>query len=302
VRVELSPLGKPKGGDPTCSAHTRWDGKQCAWLDPASPTSCPPGTVYAQQACIPASGTCPAGFHMEAGQGCVPSGAPAAPCERGYHHEGAGCAPDAAAPGAMVRVPGATFTMGSERVSSASPVHYVTVKTFDIDIAEVTVAEYKACVDTGKCLPPLASSGCNWGQSGREKHPINCISWPQASTYCAWAGKRLPGEAEWEFAAVGQTGWEYPWGNEQADDKHRCNASISCPVGSFPAGKSRFGLLDMTGNVREWMADAWCGYGPDAKCDTARRVIRNGFPAAQRDPADPAQQNVGIGFRCAKDP
>jgi hypothetical protein len=308
IRIELLPLGHARENQPGCSEKTQWDGKQCIRVE-ASPSTCGPGTVFAQGACIPDSSTCPAGWRMETGRGCVNDAAAAVgKCPPGSHHEGVGCAPDAAAPGSMVRVQGATFMMGSDRAGSeAHPPHYVTVATFDLDVTEVTVGAFKACVDVGKCLPPLATSNCNWGKDGRERHPINCVNWEQAKTYCEWAKKRLPAEAEWEFAAVGQTGWRYPWGNEEPDEHRHCDmrSGTTCAVGSFPAGKGRFGALDMSDNLKEWMADAWCTYGrPNnpPECDAKRRVVRNGHPAAARHAEYPNEQDWNQGFRCAKTP
>ncbi|MBI5244538.1 MAG: SUMF1/EgtB/PvdO family nonheme iron enzyme [Elusimicrobia bacterium] len=82
---------------------------------------------------------------------------------------------------------------------------------------EVTVAQYKACVDTGACAAPDTGGSCNWGVSGRESHPVNCVDWNQAKAFSEWADGRLPSEAEWEYAArsAGKDR-KYPWGDEQA--------------------------------------------------------------------------------------
>ena len=155
---------------------------------------------------------------------------------------------------------------------------------------------YRACVTAGKCTPPQSSLAtlfvskvdgefCNWEIKGREDHPINCVDWSQANAFCAAAGKRLPTEAELELAARGATMQTHPWG-EEAPDSTRINGCgdecanwfhqdrhwgwnstypgsdgyvTTAPVGSFPAGASPFGALDMVGNVAEWTAD-W--YGP----------------------------------------
>src|SRR5262249_33048753 len=133
--------------------------------------------------------------------------------------------------------PKGTFFMGcNERVDTEcdddeKPGRRVNVGAFQIDKTEVTVEQYGKCVKAGACnskgltMPywgrdeeparehPEGAKECNWGKTGRERHPINCVDWEQARTYCAWAGKRLPMEAEWEKAARGTDGRKYSWGN-----------------------------------------------------------------------------------------
>ena len=167
----------------------------------------------------------------------------------------------------MVSVPAGEFTMGcqdgvdSECEEDEKPQRQINVAAFQIDKTEVTVEAYRQCVDAKRCtLPDTKRGSYNWGVSGREKHPINCVDWNQAEAFCAWAGKRLPTSAEWEKAARGTDGRVYPWG--EAWDITRANVYESydgykdtAPVGSFPAGASPYGALDMAGNVWEWTAD-----------------------------------------------
>jgi formylglycine-generating enzyme required for sulfatase activity len=139
----------------------------------------------------------------------------------------------------------------------------------------VTVAAYRLCVRASACAPPIKHEGCNWEQRGRDDHPINCVDWAQANAYCAWMGKRLPTEEEWEYAARGREGRRYPWGDE-APGPTRVNVcdkecrrmaergrgqlppimfeasdgwGSTAPVGSYPAGNSPFGVADMAGNI-----------------------------------------------------
>jgi len=122
---------------------------------------------------------------------------------------------------------GGTFWMGSpagEGDMREQPAHQVTVSGFCIDQTEVTVEAYGRCVRGGPCRPaptPYEYSNlamfvefCNAGRSGRDSHPVNCVDWNQANTYCKWSGGRLPTEAEWEYAARGTDGRRYPWGSE----------------------------------------------------------------------------------------
>ncbi len=181
---------------------------------------------------------------------------------------------------------------------------------------------------------------------GRAQHPINCVTWAMADVYCRVNGGRLPSEAEWEFAARGKDGRTYPWGNQPPSAKHLNACGREClqwaraakvgdvtamypdddgwpntaPVGSFPQGRSTFGVLDLAGNVWEWVGD-W--YGPYTAGDgvTAeknprggtrgdKKVIRgggwNGAEASWERPSfrywkDPNHRNHGVGFRCAAD-
>jgi formylglycine-generating enzyme required for sulfatase activity len=199
-------------------------------------------------------------------------------------------------------VPAGTFHMGSPAgVGEADehPRHEVTLSAYCIDKTEVTVKAYAACVEANGCsAAPGTVKGepfyagdeerysrlCNG--DNRPDHPINCIDWYGATAYCTWAGKRLPTEAEWEYAARGTDGRIYPWGNE-APTARRLNAcgsecvtmakrelgedweplyiasdgwDTTAPVGMFLEGAGPFGTLDMAGNVWEWTADWYDKY------------------------------------------
>ncbi len=207
----------------------------------------------------------------------------------------------------MVPIPAGKFWMGcNERVDQEcrpnEPGRSVSVDAFSIDRTEVTVAEYRKCVQAGKCTPPDTGQQCNWAQTARDDHPINCVDWSQAKAYCEWAGKRLPTEAEWEKAARGTEGFKYPWGNEKFDSAHP-QANIGAtnwgtmPVGSYPVSKA-YSLQDMAGNVAEWVADN-VGFGRGLRggswqnfSDQARASLRNS--------SAPGYRNPNIGFRCAQ--
>ncbi|HEX9620713.1 MAG TPA: SUMF1/EgtB/PvdO family nonheme iron enzyme [Polyangiaceae bacterium] len=242
-------------------------------------------------------------------------------------------------PADMVLVPAATFTMGDDGEKAASPAHAVRIsKAFFIDRTEVTVARYQNCVKRAVCTPALLHGPdvteaeqqrfgemCNVRHSDRGDHPVNCVDQSQAATYCAFVDKRLPTEAEWELAARGNDGRQYPWGNAAP----RCDfaAAQGCgpvpkaragtrPVGSFLGGASPFGALDMAGNVYEWV---WDGYSTSAYAraqgtDPAERplgtvgVLRGGawdfaatrLKAAYRQSFRQATGHVSAGFRCVK--
>ncbi len=156
----------------------------------------------------------------------------------------------------MITISGGAFLMGSDDSSfeGARPVHEVQVAAFQMDKLEVTVRAYQACVRSGACSPPGSGGQCNWEVPGREDHPINCVSCAQAARFCSWLDRRLPTEQEWEYAARGKSGRTYPWGADEPDD-HTCSKSYqeTCPVGSYSRGATPEGVLDMAGNVREWV-------------------------------------------------
>ena len=205
-------------------------------------------------------------------------------------------------------------------VAFAQPVHTVTVSTFCMDVTEVTVSAYGACTATG-CTAPNTRTVCNWAVAGRGSHPINCVTWAQASAYCRSRGGDLPTDAQWEYAARGPDGRTYPWGNA-APTTQVCWSGTggrvgTCPVQSFPAGASAFGVFDLTGNVWEWTADWYAPYGAGAVTDPrgpATGELRTGRGGAWGE-ASPTRvrpafrstvastfANTDIGFRCAHAP
>ena len=140
------------------------------------------------------------------------------------------------------------------------PVHAVYLDAFWIDKYEVTNAQYKKCVDWGYCVAPQKNSSTRdsyYGNPQYESYPV-IVSWDQAKNFCTRAGKRLPTEAECEKAARGTGERIYPWGD--TFDKNLVNSlhrgfGDTMPVGSFPNGASPYGVMDMAGNVSEWVAD-----------------------------------------------
>ena len=238
---------------------------------------------------------------------------------------------DQTSPGNTVMVPSGSFTRGCTGCPGDTPKGTVTLsRGFRIDVTEVTVAAYKACVDVGSCtIPGVPELGrpCNWGRPNRDQHPVNCVSWQQATDYCAWRGQSLPTEAQWERAARGATDERrYPWGDTAPTCAHanvilvpfsRCAVETSS-VSQHPEGISPVGAEDMAGNVGEWTQD-W--YGPDyyslpasqvdptgpASSPLNTRVVRGGSFNSIQDLATvydrtrntgPAIQDPEIGFRC----
>jgi len=203
----------------------------------------------------------------------------------------------------------------------ASPFHDVTLAAFDIDSCEVTVAQYEACIEQGGCTERPTADACNSATLGRADHPANCVSWEQAAAYCAWAGGTLPTEAQWERAARGTGTRVFPWGNDEEQPCTRAVMGGDCasegtePVGTHPAGASPDRLMDMAGNVAEWVSD-WYDpqyYGSSPEADPTgpdsgnERVVRGGHfssPLAEirtlaRAADDPTHALPVFGFRCA---
>ena len=223
-------------------------------------------------------------------------------------------APAALPSDGVVHIPGGTFLIGSpngEGELDEHPQHQVSVAAFELDVTEVTVAAYSACVSAGQCSAAATDQeACNYGKSDKANHPINCVDWRQAATYCNAQGQRLPTEEEWEYAArAGHEGRTYSWGSAEPAFQ-LCWSGVSkregtCSVGSF--AKGAFGLADMTGNVWEWTSSAYSPYRRSPAKNT--RVYRDGgwrnarpsdFRAAARDPLAPSEHFPVLGFRCAR--
>ena len=220
------------------------------------------------------------------------------------------------APEGMVYVPAGAFTMGRDAGDDAErPPHPASVKAFYIDVNEVTNEEYSKFVKaTGHRAPSTWKNGAFALSDARK--PVVGVSWADANEYARWAGKRLPTEEEWEFAARGASGWLYPWGNDWSDgaaNAHGAQQSVA-EVGSFKSG-SPFGTNDMVGNAWEWTATdfkAYPGRGlPGTQATNDLKVIRGGCYQSTKDyatttyragwPARKAPTYDQTGFRCARD-
>jgi len=218
----------------------------------------------------------------------------------------------------VVRIPGGEFQMGSpegEGEPSEHPRHVVRIKGFLMDKTEVTWGQYKRFLSASGQPPPKSPA---WGMP--EAFPASSITWDEAHAFCAWAGGRLPSEAEWERAARGDDARQYPWGN--TFDAWRCNTRdggphAPTPVASYPDCVSPYGVLDLAGSFMEWCSD-WYGEAYDAKSPAedptgpetgTRRVSRGGdwmssalaVRVASRLGIDPAWPGPMLGFRCAQE-
>jgi formylglycine-generating enzyme required for sulfatase activity len=224
------------------------------------------------------------------------------------------------------------------------PQHRVTLSNYCIDMTEVTAGAYGLCVAKGECKAATepATAGreslCNGTREDRRGHPVNCVTWKQAKVYCEWAGKRLPSEAEWEYAARGSEGRTYPWGeappsarllNACGSECRRLGEKLglswdvmyadtdgwgaTAPVETFSGGKTPLNVFDLAGNVWEWTADLYARYdappNPNDPDEEADRVYRGGgfhtgdvswVRGAHRFGAAPGVRHPDLGFRCAR--
>jgi serine/threonine-protein kinase len=235
------------------------------------------------------------------------------------------------APEGMVYIPGGDFRIGRDSGDDYErPATPVTVKPFFIDLTEVTTEAYLKFIEAASYAPPPS-----WKEgkpaAGTEKLPVTDVSWEDSNAYAAWAGKRLPTEEEWEFAARGTDNRLYPWGmewqpglanvTEQSSEKRKLVA-----VGSLAQGASPFGVFDLSGNAWEWTASDLKAYPggtlkvPPGYEDTRLKIIRGGSFAVPGERATatvrrgwpasreewPAGANTSpdysqTGFRCVRD-
>jgi serine/threonine-protein kinase len=220
------------------------------------------------------------------------------------------------APAGMVSVPGGEFTMGrADGDEYERPAHRVTVKPFFMDTYEVTCAEYDKFVKaTGHRGPPQWKTGTCPASDARK--PVTGVTWDDANDYAKWAGKRLPTEEEWEFAARGTDGRLYPWGNDWKPGYAHADTTFKevAEVGSYK-GASPFGAYDMVGNAWEWTASSLAAYPggqlPPQTTTGELKVIRGGSYESTKEyatttyrtgwPARGAKTYAETGFRCVKD-
>lgn len=238
----------------------------------------------------------------------------------------------------MVVIPEGEFIMGSDDGDiNETPAHVVYLDSYSIDRTEVTNAAYKLCVRDGVCQSPIQITSRTrsqyYGNVQFDEYPVIYIDWGMAKTYCEWRGARLPTEAEWEKAARSENSFIYSWGDGFAchkgnfDDEEKIDSYVvpggpncdgyedTAPVSSYPAGASPYGVMDMNGNVWEWVNSQSSSYpyiendGRESPSSDSNRVVKGGaFTAnnyfsrsSNRRFLSPVTTDDVTGFRCAMD-
>ncbi len=228
----------------------------------------------------------------------------------------------------MIVVPAGEFRMGDAYGSADErPVHAVYLDSYYIDRYEVTNAEYAKCVAAGQCTPPIRFDAdlrpSYYDNPTFASYPVIYVGRHMAEDYCIWAGKRLPTEAQWEKAARGSSDLRrYPWGDREPDRPCTLANWTGCwaaggatkAVGYYPAGASPYGVMDMAGNVAEWVDDYYSStyysispyLNPTGPATGSQFIARGGSYGQYQDGirvservalSGAAWQNLG--FRCA---
>ena len=224
----------------------------------------------------------------------------------------------------MVQIPEGPFTMGSnEGGPDEVPAHQVFLNGYYIDRREVTQEEYARFAKmTKRQMPRIEVFEDDQSRLLKPEYAVMSVSWDEAAAYCKWAGKRLPTEAEWEKAGRGEGNRKYPWGDKFATNAANVSGSEDgykylAPPGSFEAGRSPYGIDDMTGNVAEWVADTYDeNYYKKTPYQNPKgpelgdlKVVRGGSwretehnaRLAKRFAAKHWRTDITIGIRCASD-
>ncbi len=280
---------------------------------------------------------CPAGkvesTNAKGISSCVEAPKPFPSARPAPARSGAAASPASRCPDGMVAIPAGTFPLEETK-------RPMNVAAFCVDVNEVTVSDYSACIAANACARPgtwssdaaKGSQACNYGRAGRALHPINCVVWEEASAYCSFAHKRLLTDEEWEWLARnGDQASKYPWGSAAPDESRANVCGVECPehyrgiaprmpkamiagddgfaesapVGSFPKGKNRWGVNDLAGNVWEWTSSS----DVSPKDGSSMKLMRGGsflsedptvLQSGLRAVERPETRTWQIGMRCAR--
>jgi formylglycine-generating enzyme required for sulfatase activity len=246
----------------------------------------------------------------------------------------------------LMCVPAGSFLMGAavndtQAGNNERPQHEVTLDAFWIDQTEVTNGQFEIFVNATHYVTDaekigtaevfngsswLETKGANWRQprgpgsdlSGKKNHPVVQVSWNDSQAYCAWVVRKLPSEAQWEKAARGPEIRMYPWGNSAPEARfanYNLNVGGTTEVGKYPQGTSPYSVLDLSGNVQEWVWDWYGNYSVSSQTNPTGpnsgtiRVVRGGswangpvaIRSSNRYAGDSKERSVDDqGFRCAR--
>jgi formylglycine-generating enzyme required for sulfatase activity len=182
-----------------------------------------------------------------------------------------------------------SFTMGDTRgacLPQSKPKVDVNIEyDYYISKKEITVGQYRTCVDAGVCAQPQGGLECTWNMSNPNDLPLNCVSWTEVKTFASWIGADLPSETEWEFASRGVNNRTYPWANspratcsyshmKSSSNRDGCGINQNEPPAtgcSYTRGNTPDGVCDMAGNLSEWTLDTYYGNHNDALVDGSAR-------------------------------
>jgi formylglycine-generating enzyme required for sulfatase activity len=205
----------------------------------------------------------------------------------------------------MALVPGGTYTM-------SPPKRQVTVGALCMDVNETTADEYAVCVKAGKCTAESlkCAAQATYQTPGKGNHPIVCVNFAQAISYCTAQSKRLASDEEWEWAARGgPAGHAFPWGDDKPTGK-ACWSGESpltgtCAVGAITAGDSPQGIHDLAGNVFEWTTSRNDKAGPlrIGRGGSWRDAVPDGLKVTRTGPGFLENYRCGfLGIRCVVEP
>lgn len=307
---------EPVAGNVMCPPGTERDGDKCYRTDVLTVVKCPPGSHLEHGECLREILTdCPGGMTFQPGTGCVPlvkvaaidpapnTGVPGG-LSGGTSKTRSGC------PEGMALITGGSFTLGGYAKSAGTT---TTVKSFCLDTTEVTVGAYRTCTQKKVCGDSklLCNPGSSSWSAGDDSLPLNCIDYFDSATYCAFAGKRLATEDEWEWTARGgDLARKYPWGPNEDWTKVCASTptkrTLPCRVGSHGGGDTPQGVHDMAGSMWEWTRTT----RPDDNSNPSNQAIRGGgwdivvgfgsFSSDSRVGYEPTYRSKAVGFRCAK--
>jgi formylglycine-generating enzyme required for sulfatase activity len=204
---------------------------------------------------------------------------------------------------------------------SEAPEHPVLLDAYYLDRFEVSNGDYQACVAAGACLPARIANSFTRpayrDDPAFARYPVMGVTWDDAAAYCAWAGGRLPTEAEWEYAASGPENFAWPWGNVFDPARSAAGERDTQPVEAYPEGASPFGVHNLAGNVAEWVADVYVvdfyaaspARNPVGEGSGYFRLYRGGsygdgdgalYTTSRRTIKARNFSTIDLGFRCAR--